>query len=235
MSAIPAERVAAIIAARGASKGIPHKNLVDLCGKPLIAWTIEQAAAAEGISGVWVTSDDEEILGLAERHGATPIHRPAELATDTASSEAAWAHAVAWIEERIGALELVCALQATSPLREPSDLERALRDFSEQRCDSLFSASPLHDFLIWERDDDGSLHALNYDPADRGRRQDRAERQYVENGSFYLFRPEVLREHGNRMGGRIGLTVMEFWKAFEVDDEEGLEMCGALMERFLLS
>lgn len=235
MSPAPVQHVAAIVAARGASKGIPHKNLVDLCGKPLMAWTIEQALAARGLSGVWVTSEDDEILEVAESYGATPIRRPAELATDTASSEAAWVHALDQIEGAGHTVDVVCALQVTSPLREPSDIEEALEDFAAQRCDSLFSASPLRDFLIWERSDDGTLRALNYDPAHRGRRQDRPERQYVENGSFYLFRPEILRSTGSRIGGRTGLSVMEFWKAFEVDDQEGLDMCSALMERFLAS
>jgi CMP-N,N'-diacetyllegionaminic acid synthase len=125
----------------------------------------------------------------------------------------------------------LCATGDLSAAGTP-DLEQALSDFSHQRCDSLFSASPLEDFLIWERTTDGSLRPLNYDPTARGRRQERAV-QYVENGSFYMFRPTVLRSSRNRMGGRIGMSVMEFWKAFEVDDEQGLEMCAALRLRFL--
>jgi CMP-N,N'-diacetyllegionaminic acid synthase len=211
---------------------MPGKNLADFCGKPLIAWTIEQALAAHGLASVWVSSDDEEILSVAESYGATPISRPGELATDTATSEAAWCHALDMIEQLTQPVDLVCAVQATSPLREPVDLERALDDFSRQGCDSLFSASPLEDFLIWERGRSGSLRPINYDPAARARRQERAV-QYVENGSFYIFRPDMLRATRNRMGGRIGMSIMEFWEAFEVDYEQGLEMCAALMRRFL--
>ena len=155
MSLKRAPYVAAIVAARGESKGIPRKNLADFCGKPLIAWTIEQALAARGLGGVWC-------------------------------------HALDRIEELGQPVDLVCALQATSPLREPADLERALDDFSRQDCDSLFSASPLEDFLIWERTPDGSVRPVNYDPAARGRRRER-EVQFVENRSFYMFRPDMLR------------------------------------------
>jgi N-acylneuraminate cytidylyltransferase len=222
------------VAARGDSKGIPRKNLIDFCGKPLIAWTIEQALAASGLGSVWVSSDDDEILEVAASYGARQIRRPQPLATGSASSEAAWSHAIDRIEDTTHKIDLVCALQATSPVREPSDLDRGLEDFARQGCDSLFSASPLEDFLIWECASDGTMRALNYDPAERGQRQGRSG-QYVENGSFYLFRPVLLRSTGNRMGGRIGISIMEFWKAFEVDDEQGLEMCSALMRKFGLA
>jgi N-acylneuraminate cytidylyltransferase len=232
VSAPSSQRVAAIVAARGGSKGIPRKNLADFCGKPLLVWTLEQALAAKGVGGVWVTSDDDEILSLAAAHGAHPIRRPDALATDNATSEAAWIHALDEIEADGSEVDVVCALQATSPLREPADLERALAAFAAEGCDSLFSAARLDDFLVWERGD-GALRPVNYDPANRGRRQDRPE-QYVENGSFYLVRPEILRTLGNRIGGRVGISVMAFWKSFEIDDDEGLEMCAALMRRFLI-
>ncbi len=226
--------VPAIIAARGGSKGIPRKNLVDLCGKPLIAWTIEQALEAERVDDVWVTSDDEEILEVSAGYGARPIRRPDALASDDASSEAAWAHAIDVIEGERGRADVVCALQATSPVRESSDLDRGVSDFLRQGCDSLFSASQLDDFMIWEMAEDGTLRAVNYDPAARGRRQDRGS-QFVENGSFYLFRPWLLRDGGNRLGGRIGMSLMQLWKAFEIDDEEGLEMCRTLMARYIVA
>lgn len=230
MQSVPAHATA-IVAARGGSKGIPRKNLIEFCGKPLIAWTIEQALACERFDGVWVSSDDDEILEVSASYGARPIRRPAELAGDSASSEVAWAHALSTIASSI---DVVCALQATSPLREPADLQRGLDTFLDDGCDSLFSASVLDDFLIWERATDGTPRAANYDPANRGRRQDRAP-QYVENGSFYLFAPWVLRDAGNRLGGRVGMSLMEIWKAFEIDDAAGLETCAVLMERLLIS
>jgi CMP-N,N'-diacetyllegionaminic acid synthase len=227
-SAAVASPVAAVIAARGGSKGIPGKNLAELCGRPLLAWSIDHARAAEGVDTVWVSSDDEEILAVAEGHGAHPIRRPAELAGDAAPSESAWLHALDAIEEEAGRVGLLCALQATSPLREPSDLERGLADIVEQGADAVFSAALLDDFLVWERAGDGTMRALNYDPERRGRRQDRAP-QYVENGSFYLVRPEILRSTGNRLGGRVGLTLMDFWKSFEIDEPADLDLCAALM------
>lgn len=222
-----------MIAARGGSKGIPGKNLIDFCGRPLISWSIEQAGKTKGISSVWVTSDSEEILSVSQKYGAKVVLRPSELATDTASSEVAWRHALDVIEKIEGCVDTVVALQATSPLREPEDLERGLRDFKEQKVDSLFSCSALEDFFIWTRDQGGELQSVNYDYQNRKRRQDIQE-QYVENGSFYLFKPWVLRETGNRLAGKMGISKMEFWKMFEIDSLKSLEMCQVLMNHYLL-
>lgn len=223
----------AVIAARGGSKGVPDKNLADFCGRPLLAWSIDHARTAKGVDAVWVTSDSPRILELAETCGAGSIERPADLAGDTATSEVAWLHAIDQIERECE-LELVVALQATSPLREAADIERGLSDFRAQGCDSLFSGARIEDFLIWERGDDGRLDSLNHDWRRRLRRQDVPD-QFVENGSFYIFTPELLRNSGNRLGGRVGISEMAFWKSFEVDTPESLAMCEALAQRFLIA
>jgi CMP-N,N'-diacetyllegionaminic acid synthase len=223
----------AIIGARGGSKGIPRKNLLDFCGKPLLAWSIEQAKNARGIDSVWVTSDNEEILALATASGANPILRPEAISGDSATSESAWLHAMDEIEKRGIAIRRVVALQATSPLREAADLERGLGDFDSQGCDSLFSAGAIGDFYLWTRSTAGELNSLNYDYLNRKRRQN-VQEQFVENGSFYVFKPEIIRAHSNRLGGKIGVTLMEFWKSFEIDHLESLKMCEVLMKAYLL-
>lgn len=225
--------VAAILLARGGSKGIPRKNLVDFCGKPLMVWTIEQCLAAKGIDSVWVSSDSDEILKVAAEYGARPIARPEQLSNDTATSESGWLHAVETIERQAGKPDLVVAPQATSPLREPTDLERGLAVFAGGEFDSLFSCSVAEDLYFWQRGMDGRLDSINYDWRNRKRRQDHAP-QYIENGSFYMFQPDVLRRFNNRFGERIGMVEMEFWKTFEIDSPEGLRLCAALMQEFLL-
>lgn len=227
-------KVVAIIPARGGSKGIPNKNIIDFCGKPLVAWSIEQARAAAGVDSVWVTSDSELILSTASRFGARTIVRPSEISGDTASSESAWSHALDQVEAVEGPVDLVIAMQATSPLREASDLTSGLRDFQSQSLDSLFSGAHLEDFFIWGRDAQQQLQSLNYDYLNRKRRQEIGE-QYVENGSFYIFKPWVLRELKNRLGGKIGVAKMEFWKTFEIDSWKSFEMCEALMNHYLIN
>lgn len=225
--------VVAILLARGGSKGVPRKNLIDFCGKPLMVWSIEQCLAAQGIDSVWVSSDSAEILEVAIAHGAHAIQRPDELAGDTATSESGLLHALEVIERQQGPVDLVVAPQATSPLREAADLERGLAVFATGQYDSLFSCSVAEDLYFWQRAPSGELESVNYDWRNRKRRQDHAP-QYIENGSFYMFQPQVLRKFNNRFGERIGMVEMEFWKTFEIDSIETLRLCSALMREFLL-
>lgn len=225
--------VVAIILARGGSKGIPGKNIIDFCGKPLIVWTIEQLQHSKGINSIWVSSDSEEILSIGQTCGAEIILRPAEISGDSATSESGWLHALEIIESKVGMVDIVLAPQVTSPLRESQDIERGLSDFQEQKCDSMFSCSVAEDLFFWEKMSDGKLRSVNYNYRKRSRRQN-IPKQYIENGSFYLFEPEVLKQYNNRLGGKIGMTQMEFWKMFEIDSIEDLKMCEALMRVFLL-
>ncbi|MBN1385110.1 MAG: acylneuraminate cytidylyltransferase family protein [Elusimicrobia bacterium] len=225
--------VVAIILARGGSKGIPKKNIINFCGKPLIIWTIEQLQHAKGIDSIWVSSDSEEILSISQACGVKIINRPDDISVDSATSESGWLHALEIIESKIGQIDIVVAPQVTSPLREPHDIERGLKGFQEQKCDSMFSCSIAKDLFFWEKTSTGLLKSINYDYKNRKRRQD-ISIQYIENGSFYLFKPKILKEYNNRFGGKIGITQMEFWKMFEIDSMEDLKMCEALMTAFLL-
>lgn len=226
------KNVAAIILARGGSKGIPNKNIIDFCGKPLISWSIKQAKNANGISSVWVSSDSDKILSIAKQYGAKTVKRPKSLAADTSTSESGWLHAINYIEEMEGRIDLVVGIQPTSPIRESSDFEKALRLFRTKGYDSIFSGSIIGDFLIWEKKND-KIKSINYNYNKRVRRQEFSV-QYVENGSFYLFRPEIIRKLNNRLGGRVGVAEMEFWKMFEIDSMESLELCRTVMKHYLL-
>lgn len=221
----------AIIPARAGSKGIPGKNLLPLCGQPLVFWSVRQALAAKQVDSVWVSSDGHEILEAATRAGARPIHRPAELASDTASSESAWLHALEMIEKQGHAVSRIVGMQPTSPVREPGDLDQALQQFERDRLDSLLSVTEIHDFFVWEAAGDGTFRPLNYDFRERRRRQ-AIRPQYRENGSFYIFRPEILRKENNRLGGRIGAFVMPAHKIFQIDSAEDVRLCEAVMRGY---
>lgn len=224
----------AIILARGGSKGIPGKNIIDFCGKPLIAWTIENCKEGDADS-VWVSSDSDEILKVSEIFGANTIKRPEDISGDFATSEAGWKHAIQFIEQNTGqSIDWVLAPQVTSPLREAKDIALAFTLASNGEHDSFFSCSIAEDLFFWQRDHNGSLDSVNYDWRNRKRRQD-IPKQYIENGSFYLFQPDVLIKGNNRFGNKIGLVEMEFWKMFEIDSIEDLKMCEALMKEFIIN
>ena len=223
------KNIIAIIPARGGSKGIPKKNIIDFCGKPLLAWTIEQTKRSEKINTIYVSTDDKEIASVSEQYGAKVIWRPEEISGDFASSEEALKHALGEICGKNPIhIDYVVFLQATSPLRETKDVDNAINKIISENADSLFSGAELGDFLIWEKDGD-QFRSLNYDYKNRGRRQE-FKGQFVENGSIYVFKPEILLEYNNRLGGKIVVSEMEFWKSFEVDDLESLEFCKDIFE-----
>ena len=222
-------RCLAIIPARGGSKGIPRKNLRAVGGRPLLAWSIEHARATPEITRVVVSTDDPAIAREAEGHGAEVVVRPPELSGDTATSESALLHVLDTLREAEGyEPDLVVFLQATSPLRRPGEISSAIGTLLAEEADSLFSATAVHGF-VWRRE--RGAHAwgsFSYDFRNRQRRQDAPE-DVVENGSIYVFRPWVLRQEGNRLGGRIAVHLMDSVDSFQVDEPGDLELMDALL------
>lgn len=230
-------KTVAIIPARGGSKGVPRKNVLDFCGAPLLAWTIAAARAASGIQGTFVSTDSPEIAQIARAYGAEVVDRPREISDDRATSESALIHALDCIREFHGSdPERVVFLQATSPLREAFELDESLLQFERERLDSLFAAADPEDTLVW-LEENGNFRSINYDYHNRGRRQDRVDtgRLWVESGSFYISKTELIRATNNRLGGKIGVYSTPFWKSFEIDSHEGFELCQTLMRHYGLN
>ncbi len=223
----------AIIPARGGSKGIPGKNLVPICGHPLLAWSIMQALATDSIDSVWVSSDDNKILDVADHYGAHPVKRPMEISGDTATSESAWIHAIEIISTLDAAPEFVVGMQATSPIRDSTDLDNAVRLFRHGEYDSLMSVNEIEDFHTWRIGTDGAPESVNYDYRNRQRRQS-IEKKYLENGSFYIFTPDSLKNNVNRLSGNIGIYIMEKFKMFQIDDPQDIPLCEAIMKHYQL-
>ncbi len=213
----------AIIPARGGSKGLKEKNIYPVAGKPLLAWTVLQALASTSIERVFVSTDDEAIAKVASEYGAEVIVRPPELAGDKASSESAILHAVGVIERDYNMpLSTIVFLQATSPLRKQGDIDRAVELFFQEGADSLISVTRADDLTLWEFQD-GKWGSVNFDYRNRGMRQDRPT-QFIENGSIYIFKPEILVTFGNRIGQKLSAYEMEFWQTWEIDTIEEIDL-----------
>jgi CMP-N,N'-diacetyllegionaminic acid synthase len=220
--------ILAIIPARGGSKSIPRKNIRVLGGKPLLAYSIEQAKRTPSITRTIVSTDDDEIAAVAQTYGAEVVHRPAEISGDTASSESALVHALDTLQQTEGySPDLVVFLQATNPIREEGDLQNAINLLERENADSLLSVTPFHVFL-WRKQPDGSVKSLTYDHANRPRRQDKPE-DFIENGSFYVFKPWVLREYNNRLGGKVVVYPMDQLSYFGIDEPGDLEVLEHLL------
>jgi len=219
--------VVAIIPARGGSKGVPKKNLQKICGKPLIYWSIMQARASNFVNSVWVSSDDDEILSCAVSFGAKTITRPLNISNDTASSESAWLHSLKHIRSTENSVDLILGMQATSPIRAKFDIDNAIESFCVNELDSLFTANSIKDFHIWKKNK-VSFEADNYNFKNRKPRQ-KMEEKFLENGSFYLFKPEILEKEHNRLGGKIGCYVMEAYQMPQIDNFEDIKLCETIM------
>lgn len=222
--------VLAIIPARGGSQRIPGKNLAPLAGQPLLGHTIDHAVMARSVAEVVVSTDHADIAALAIARGVTLRWRPPALAGDTASSESALLDVLdSRRAEGLDDPEIVVFLQCTSPVRAVDDIDRAVTALRDQKLDSLLSVC-VNTRFCWGVDAQGQPVSLNYDYRHRRREQD-LDPQYQENGSIYVFRPWVLRQTGNRLGGRMGFYQMDYWSSFQVDEPEDLELIAWIMKR----
>ena len=220
----------AIIPARGGSKGLPNKNILSMNGKPLISYSINHCLQSEYFRNVFVSTDCPKICEIAKEFGAKVILRPDELSNDTASSESALKHAYDHIKNLIDdTIDFVAFLQCTSPIRKNDDLDKALELLLEENSDSLLSTVENHGF-IWSKNDQGILCSINYDYRYRQRRQD-CPKQFRENGSFYIFKPWVLDELNNRLGGKISCYEMQPESALEIDSKLDFDLIESLMRR----
>lgn len=219
-----------VIPVRGGSKGVPRKNIRDVAGRPLVAWTIEQALRARPALDVMVSTDDPEIADVARRAGAdVPFLRPAELAQDDTQTEPVVLHAIAHRNDAGRRPDAVMLLQATSPIRLGGTLDRAVAQFTRSGVDSLVGVVAQTPFL-WRRSE-GAVAAPSYDVTARPRRQDLAPADffYRETGSLYLTRTEVYERDRNRIGGRVGLFVMDDLEGTDIDTELDLAIAAHLL------
>jgi N-acylneuraminate cytidylyltransferase len=218
----------AIIPARGGSKGIPRKNIQHLAGKPLLAYSVEASWQTPSISRVTVSTDDPQTAKVAEQYGAQVVWRPARLSGDSATSESALLHVLESLRETESyEPDLVVFLQATSPLRQPDDIENAIKTLSAEGADSLFSACRVEGFVWRYAKDD--MKPVTYDLMSRPRRQEAKEVIWEENGSIYVFRPWVLRKYHSRLGGKIAVYPMDRLDSFQVDEPDDLILQERLM------
>lgn len=202
-------KTVALIPLRGGSKSIPLKNIKPLAGKPLCAWVLEAAVACPGIDAVYVSTDSEIIQQTVLNFGlgVQIIERPAEFATDEASTESVMLH---FMEQC--AFDRLVTIQATSPLLAATHLDQALTQFDRESCNSMLSAVRSKRFF-WTDD----AHPINYDPLHRPRRQE-FDGTLMENGAFYITNRDVLQKTGCRLGGKMGIYEMPEETSLEIDE-----------------
>ena len=220
-----------LVAARGGSKGLPGKNIRPLCGKPLVAWSIDAGKAAPSLDAVVVSTDDEAIADVARRAGAeVPFLRPASLAGDLASSIDVVLHAVDWLAAAGRNFDIVVLLEPTSPLRAPEDIERGLARLIESKAGSVVSmcrAGSAHPAFMFRQGADRRLRPF-MERQPTGLRRQEIDELYFLDGTLYASRIGVLRtKRSFYHDDTVGYEVSK-WKSLEIDDLDDFHMVEAL-------
>ena len=223
-------KTVALIPARSGSKSIPEKNIKNIAGKPLIAWSIEQAISAKLVDDVYVSTDCEKIAEISKSFGAkTPFLRPKSISTDTATTESAVVHFCKFLDKAQLNYEYILLIQCTSPIRASDRFDSAIRYFERKKFDSLISVANSHRF-VWKN---FLKPNADYDFLNRPRRQDipETERTFIETGSFYLFKRAKFLTSGNRICGRYGLYLTPENESTDIDSFVDFSISESLLTR----
>ena len=213
-------KIVSIILARGGSKGIPKKNIINLKGEPLIHYAIKASKKSQ-VHETWVSTDSKEIALISEQNGADVLFRPKYLATDTSTSEEALLHFT-----HTHAFDILVFIQPTSPLLTHQDINKGLDLIlnASEKYDSVFSVYKEHWLPRWTL----NIKPKEWDPVSRPRRQDKEE-LYVENGALYITKRDFLIKSQLRYSGKIGVIKMPISRSFQIDTTEDLQLVKKLL------
>lgn len=227
-------RTLAIIPARGGSKGVLRKNIKNLAGKPLIAYSIDAAREARGIDRVCVSTEDVEIADIAKAYGAEVLDRPAKFAQDlTPTRDVLWFHVQELAREGYHP-DVVMTLQPTSPLRKVIHIEEALDLFArDPEADSLVSCVQVphhfHPLSVMKKDERGYLRPFVDQAATPQRRQDKVQ-VFARNGAaVYLTRTDRLKQYV--FGGKLISYLMPEEDSLDIDTERDFELAEKILQK----
>lgn len=209
-----------IIPARGGSKGLPGKNIKELSGKPLIAYSIEQAKGAKYVDRIIVSTENREIADIARRYGAeVPFMRPRKLATDDCSIIDVLLHAMDWMENKEKCkFDILVLLHATAPLRTAEDIDNSIKLLADKKADNVFSVTEAHRnpyFNMVEVREDGTVRRVK--KGSFVTRQS-APRVFDMNASIYVWWKDVLRKKKSVFLKKSQVYVMPRERSVDIDD-----------------
>lgn len=220
----------AIITARGGSKGLPGKNIKELNGKPLIAYTIEAALNSKYVTKVIVNTDDAEIAAVSEQYGAEiPFLRPIELASDKATSLDVLKHTVGWYRQHDISIEEFVLLQPTSPLRNHSHIDEAIELYKSKNADAIISFCQESHPVYWHKfiDDNGKISEV-FNTVSMPRQSYRPT--FLPNGAIYILK-SILLEKGKFYTEKTYGYIMERKFSIDIDTLEDFEYAEFLLNK----
>lgn len=220
-----------IIPARGGSKGLPGKNILPLCGKPMIAYTIEAAKQSKYIDHVIVSTDDQKIAEIALQYGAeVPFLRPDFLASDTAQAVDNYIYTIERLSKEWNTpIEEFVVLQPTSPLRIAEDIDGAIEMFMEKQADSVISYTPEAHPVRWHKYLDENNAFVDIFDTTIANRQD-LKTSYYPNGAVYVFRFSMIKERKYYTDRSYGF-IMPRVRSVDIDYKEDFDYVEFLMSR----
>jgi CMP-N,N'-diacetyllegionaminic acid synthase len=227
---IDAKTILAIIPARGGSKGIKGKNLLKVHGKPLLAWSIEQAKASLYIDRLVLSSEDEEIIKVAKSYGCeVPFVRPRELATDVSPTIDTIHHAMSHLDK---AYDYLVLLQATSPLRTSGDIDRCISICHKGGVSSCVSFTEVEQspFWMYRMHDDSRMIPILGKEDQSARRQDNPK-CYIKNGAVYVARWESLLDSDSFVTNDTLPYIMPHERSLDIDTPLDLLILEAYLNR----
>ncbi|MDX2481474.1 MAG: acylneuraminate cytidylyltransferase family protein [Desulfuromusa sp.] len=213
------KKILALIPARGGSKGLPGKNTRELCGKPLITWSIDAAKASSYVDRTIVSTDCPMIASIAKSAGAdVPFMRPAELATDSASNMDTCLHAMEWLEKNVNCYNLLLVLQPTSPLRTTADIDAAIEKLGETKASSVVSVCETDHHPWWSNQlpQDGNMKDFLRPEILNKNRQD-LPKFYRLNGAIYLAQVTELKKNRSFYGPKTFAYLMPTERSVDID------------------
>ena len=216
-------KVLAIIPARGGSKRLPNKNILDLCGKPLIAWSISAAKKSKYVNDIIVSTDDIEIAKVAKKYGANvPELRPEELASDTATTQSV----IMYTLEKFGKdADLVIILQPTSPLRDHIHLDQAIELYLKKGAFSVVSVTPCEHSPLWSNTLPEDRCLKDFLRVDQLKRSQDLEQYFRLNGAIYIYNAAELSKLGVLEYGKSSYAyVMDRTSSIDIDDYMDFKM-----------
>jgi N-acylneuraminate cytidylyltransferase len=219
---IDGKTVLAIIPARGGSKGVPRKNIREVAGKPLIAWTIEEAKKSKYIDRLILSSDDAEIIEVAKAWGCeAPFVRPAGLAQDETPGIDPVLHAL----DMLPGYEVVVLLQTTSPLRCAADIDGCIEQCIASKANACVTVTQAEQSPYWMYmlGNDGAMQPLIKTDESYARRQD-LPKAYILNGAVYVAKSEWLRRHKTFVSDETRGFVMPQERSLDIDTELDLQI-----------
>lgn len=222
-------RVVAIIPARGGSKGVARKNIRQVAGKPLIAYTIQAAQASQQLTQSFVSTEDAEIAKVAKALGSAVLMRPPELADDNTPMLPVVEHSLSVLEPVEGRQDYVVILQPTAPLRTAEDIDAAITLLIETGADSIVSVYQVFDhhparmYLL------ANDRLVPYAPEPSGRLRQELPPVYHRNGAIYACRRSLIQEGRTLIGQDIRPYIMPRERSINIDDELDLAFVDFLL------